>query len=96
LIDAGKEPAMAVTGGNYDLAMSVMNNLVGARFLELRAETVKSKPDAAAVDRLREQFQDAYGQRERLVFADDVVLQTIIKDLGPQARAAAARAKQAA
>lgn len=83
-------------GESYDLALSVMNNLVGARFLELRAETAKPKPDAAAVERLRAEFLDVYGQRERLHVADDVVLQTIIKDLGPQARAAAARAEQAA
>lgn len=83
------------SGENYNLAMSIMNNLVGARFADLRAETAKPKPNAVVVGRLRAQFQDACGKRERLLLADDAVLQAIIKNLGPQVRAAAARVGRA-
>lgn len=69
---------MFANPGKYDLALSVLNALLGLCFADVRAERAKPTPDEGAVRRLQARFMEYYAQRERLGGADEAALQAVI------------------
>lgn len=71
---------------NYSLALSILNDLVGLRFVELQRAQANAHGDSVEIGRLKTAFEFSFQQRDDLRTADEQALQAIIDTFGPEVR----------
>lgn len=76
----------SIPNGNYALALSILNSVVGIRFGELQAAQTADVQDVAEICKLKRRFEHAYAQREALPDADNAALEVIIDTLSQEVR----------
>ena len=71
---------------NYNLALTILNNVVGIIFKDLQDAQLAPVVDVDQVRRFNEEFQRIFNARENLRSATAEELQAIINDTGPKVR----------
>lgn len=79
----------------YELALSILNNMVGISFYDLEAAR-KEGADGVEVARLKEVCASVYVRRDSLARAGEGEWQTVIDELGPVVQGRVNRLRQTA
>lgn len=67
----------------YELALSVLNSMIGICFQDLEAERNKISPDQSIVIKLKAAFADVCRRRDALVQFDASELRAVIDEFAP-------------
>lgn len=76
----------------YELADSILGNLIGITYRELRSAKRRPIPDAVEIEQLNRRFNDCHERREKLRLAGEAELQAVIDSISGELRAALASA----
>jgi hypothetical protein len=71
----------------YNIALAILNNVVGERFQALQEAQHVSVVNSVQVKKLKEEFQQSFSARDNLRHATAAELKRIIDETGPQVKA---------
>ena len=68
---------------NFEVAISILNDMIGRTSLEKRAEQQKEHPDQCLVARLDARFQQFWDERSNLHYDNRAEIERVFNEYGP-------------